>query len=293
MDVTQDALLEQAWRSDGAPRFVELIDARMERPCVLESAAGHAALFSCRSPTKETSNEDSSCAIEPWPGALVLVVADGLGGHASGDTASRIAVETLAEAVQAVASRDEPSLRAALMDGIERAHGAIFALGTGGATTLAVAEIVDNVARTFHVGDSVVLIFGQRGKRKLETVAHSPVGYAVEAGYLEADDAMFHEDRHLVSNCVGRPGMRIEVGAPVGLAHFDTLVVASDGLVDNLLVDEVVTTLRKGPLGKSTHSVAQLALKRMRNEQGVGPSKPDDLTIAVFRPAGSSGPLRP
>ncbi|QDU91045.1 Putative protein phosphatase 2C-type [Pirellulimonas nuda] len=289
MDVTQDALLVQAWQGDTAPRSVELIDARMDRPCVLGSKTGQAALFSCRSPAKETSNEDSSAAIEPWPGALVLIVADGLGGHASGDAASRIAVETLVAAVRSIAVPDEPSLRAALLDGIERAHDAIFALGTGGATTLAVAEIVDQVARTFHVGDSVVLIFGQRGKRKLETVAHSPVGYAIEAGYLDANDAMSHEDRHLISNCVGRPGMRIEVGAPVTLSRFDTLLVASDGLVDNLQVDEVVEMLRKGAIGKSVETVARLTLDRMRAEVGPAPSKPDDLTIAVFRPAGDGG----
>ena len=49
-------------------------------------------------------------------------------------------------------------------------------LGAGSATTLAVAEVVGQTVRTYHVGDSPIWVFGQRGRLKLQTVPHSPVG---------------------------------------------------------------------------------------------------------------------
>ena len=79
-------------------------------------------------------------------------------------------------------------------------------------------EISNGSVRPYHVGDSVILLVGQRGKIKLQTVSHSPVGYAVEAGVLDEVEAMHHQDRHVVSNFIGSPEMRIEVGAPLRLA---------------------------------------------------------------------------
>ena len=99
-----------------------------------------------------------------------------------------------------------------------------------GGTTLAAVEISGVSARPYHIGDSSILITGQKGKLKLNTVAHSPVGFAVEAGLLDVDEALHHAERHLVSNVLGLENMRIELGSPVDLAPRDSLVIASDGL---------------------------------------------------------------
>jgi serine/threonine protein phosphatase PrpC len=106
---------------------------------------------------------------------------------------------------------------------------------------------------------------------------------------LDAGEAMHHEDRHIVSNMVGAEDMRIEVGAPLELAPRDTLVIASDGLSDNLHVDEVVELVRKGPLKRALKKVADKARNRMTAPQDGIPSKPDDLTLIGFRP----GPPEP
>ncbi|MGI9590762.1 MAG: PP2C family protein-serine/threonine phosphatase, partial [Myxococcota bacterium] len=79
-----------------------------------------------------------------------------------------------------------------------------------------------------------ILLIGQRGRVKLQTVDHSPVGFAVEAGLLDADAALHHEDRHIISNFVGGADLRIEMGSGLHLAERDTLCLASDGLADNL-----------------------------------------------------------
>ena len=60
----------------------------------------------------------------------------------------------------------------------------------------------------------------------MRTVAHSPVGYAEEAGLLDREEAIHHAHRHLVSNMLGMPEMHIEVGPPLTLDARDTIVLA-------------------------------------------------------------------
>jgi serine/threonine protein phosphatase PrpC len=129
----------------------------------------------------------------------------------------------------------------------------------------------------------MMLVVGQRGKIKLQSVPHSPVGYGVESGFLDETEAMFHEERHIVSNVVGTPDMRIEVGPTLELASKDTLLIASDGLWDNLHLEEIVEAIRKGPLHRVVSLVADKCDQRMRNGVENAPSKPDDLTFILFR----------
>ena len=77
--------------------------------------------------------------------------------------------------------------------------------------------------------------------------------------------------------------MRIEIGPVIEMAARDTLLLASDGLADNLHVSEIVDNIRTGTLPKAARSMAEEALDRMENPQEGHPSKPDDLTFIVFR----------
>ena len=132
----------------------------------------------------------------------------------------------------------------------------------------------------------MILVCGGRGKVKLQTVPHSPVGFALEAGILDEDEAMHHKDRHLVSNVIGMPEMRIEIGSTLKFKPRDTLLLASDGLFDNLHIDEIVDYIRKGPLLKSVGGLIDEAKTRMIKRQAGLPSKPDDLTVLAYRPSG-------
>jgi serine/threonine protein phosphatase PrpC len=208
-------------------------------------AGGAAAVCSMCCPSKESPNEDAAALIPAGDAAAVLVVADGVGGERAGGLASEIAVRCLQDAVSQPDEK-EVDLRAAILDGIERANGAVQELGIGAATTLAAVELCGRWARPYHVGDSMILVVGQRGKIKLQTVAHSPVGFALEAGVIDERDALHHEERHVVSNVLGTRDMCIEVGSALCLARRDTLLIASDGLFDNLHVDEIVERIRKG-----------------------------------------------
>lgn len=266
-----------------------LVEAQMNDVAAFEFLGGTAALFTTRSPQKETPNEDVAALWPVGQTSGVLAVADGLGGHAGGERASRLAIETiqksLHEATSSPPENGEPiDLRAAILNGIEAANQAVRELGTGAATTLAVVEIQDRTIRTYHVGDSEILVTGQRGKVKLQTIPHSPIGYAVEAGLMKEEDAIHHEERHVISNVIGSDQMRIEIGPPTEMAPRDTLLLASDGLFDNLLPDEIIEAIRSGPLDRAIGSLVEVALRRMTSQSGSAPSKPDDLTVIAYRP---------
>lgn len=249
---------------------------------LFDIAGGSAALFSMRCPGKETPNEDAVAIVPTGPESAVLAVADGLGGAPAGKQASYLAIQCLVRAVEE-AVRDGAEVRVGILNGFESANEDVLALALGAATTLTVVEFDGHLVRHYHVGDSIVLLTGQRGKVKMQSIPHSPVGYAVEAGLLDETDAMHHEDRHVISNVIGSADMRIEVGSAIKIAPRDTLLLASDGLSDNLHLPEIVECVRKGPLAKIIRELASHARGRMEREVEGEPSKPDDLTFAVFR----------
>ena len=267
---------------------LRVLDGEMDEVLVAPLAAGEVAVFSCRSPGREGANEDCAAVLPFGDGSYVCAVADGLGGGRAGARASALAIDTLAAAL-AEAHRESWPLRTAVLNGIEQANEAIRALGIGAFTTLSAVEIADGAIRPYHVGDSMILLIGQRGRLKLQTVAHSPVGFAVESGLLDESEAMHHAERHLVSNVLGAPDMRIEVGSQQRISPRDTLLLASDGLSDNLRIEEIVALLRTGPLDAACERLAELARARMHAPGEGEPCKPDDLTFVAFR---GTGPMR-
>ena len=261
------------------------VDANMESPEVHEWSAGMLCAFSRRCPGHD-HNEDSAAIFDCGDGRAVLAVADGAGGMPGGEQASKTAVKKLGTAIRK-ALENNGTLRSGVLDGFEAANKGVLELGIGAATTLSVVEIDKGELRTYHAGDSMTLVTGLRGKCKLLTVPHSPVGYAVEAGIINEKEAMTHEDRHIVSNLVGTNEMRLEVGPTLKLSDFDTLVLGSDGLFDNLHIDEVIDTVRRGDLKKSADELAKATYERMAKseEEEDATGKPDDLSFVVFRRA--------
>ncbi len=181
-----------------------------------------------------------------------------------------------------VESTDEP-LRPVILDTVEAANKSLIENGKRAATTLVVAEIVDNQMRCYHVGDSELIAVGQRGRIKARIIPHSPTGFAVEAGLLDEDEAVQHEQRHVLFNVIGSPEMRVDIAAPIKLALYDTVLLASDGLVDNLFFDEIVDIIRAGPLPAAADRLVSAARRRMVTDGNSKPSKPDDLTVILCR----------
>jgi serine/threonine protein phosphatase PrpC len=248
----------------------------------LDVGGGSLIAYTSRSPDRQTENEDT-VAIIPWgPQAVVLIVSDGAGGLPAGKKASLTAATSLARSLQ-LALEKTMLLRTAVLNGIEAANDAVRDLANGSATTLTVMTIEGRLARSYQIGDSEALLVGQRGRIKMQTTVHSPTGFAVEAGFLDQRAALHHAERHLVSNFIGTVDMSIDVGAAVELAARDTTILASDGVTDNIHIEELVDMIRKGPLEDAADAVIAKAMQRMANERRGQPSKPDDLSLIVFR----------
>ena len=271
--------------SDARPLY-RVEDGEMDEVRVHPLGEGEVALFSCPCPGRTGANEDG-LAVFGFGDAFVLAVADGMGGERAGAEASQRALDALGSALDE-ARREGWMLRTAILNGFERANREVLEIGVGAGTTLAVVEVEERLARPYHVGDSMILQFGQRGSLKLQSVAHSPVGFAVESGLLDEGEAMHHEHRHLVSNVLGAEDMRIEMGSRRKLADRDTILIASDGLADNLHTEEIVSLLSTGRLEASASRLAELARTRMQVPAGQDPSKPDDLSFIAFRPTAPS-----
>jgi serine/threonine protein phosphatase PrpC len=259
------------------------INVHMDQPEYHTATRGQVGVFTSQSPDRSHErNEDSAALFTIDDDRAVLALADGAGGVRGGDIASAMAIRQLQVELER-GLHEERGLRGCILDAFENANQAIIEHGVGAATTLAVIEIDAGTIRSYHAGDSAVIAVGQRGKCKLQTMAHSPVGYAVESGVIDMQDAMQHDDRHLISNFVGAPAMHIEVGPPLKLARRDTVLIASDGLTDNLHNGEIIESIRKGSLDRVMERVITAVRQRMESPGGEQPSKPDDLTFMIFR----------
>lgn len=242
-------------------------------------------VYSQPGPHKEGGNQDAAGWMS-CDGQLVLAVADGLGGMPGGARASGLAIEAMRAAV--LEPEQPGSLRARILDGFERANREVLDLRLGAGTTLVVAEIGGGSLRIYHAGDSAALLVGQRGRVKLETMAHSPVGYRVAAGAVDPDEAHLEEDRNLLSNHVGSSEMHVEIGPPVPLARRDTLLLASDGVLDNIRREALVEIIRVGALERAATALVEHIGLTMEGGRADFEGNPDDATFFLFRPGPAS-----
>ncbi len=250
-----------------------------DRPELVSLPAGQLAVYSQAAPDNDDANEDAAAVILGDEGQLVLAVADGMGGAAQGAEAAHLALHTLADTV----AQQRGALRHSLLDGFERANTAVRDLGTGAACTLTATQVSCVAVRSFQVGDSMAMVVGQRGKLKHQSIPQGPAGYGIASGLLTEREAMEHQERHVILNAVGIPQMHIDVGPRIELARHDTLLLATDGLLDNLYQCEIIEQIRKGPLAEAAAGLVRLCRQRMLDPGPEDPSKPDDLSFMMFR----------
>ena len=232
------------------------------------------------SPNRGSNTEDALAIVPFGKDGIVLAVADGVGGSPGGREAANLVLSSLVASLEA-ATEEEP--QQAILAAIEFANSKLMELGRGSGTTVAIAEISNGFMRSYHVGDSEIAVVGQRGKIKHRVVPHSPTGFAVESGLLSEDQAMHHDYRHVLLNVIGAAAMRVEVAAPLKLDARDTVILASDGLLDNLYPGEIFEVARCGPLPNVSDELVAQSKQRMASPDGRLPSKPDDFSLVLFR----------
>ena len=270
--------------SDAGERVQLFLGVQEREQADLSLPHGEVCVRSLRSPDKQTENEDSAAIIQLGDDSLVLAVADGVGGSVAGREASNATVRTLSRVLTKLPDETAP-VRPAILDAVDEANKVVLGVARGAATTLVVAQIDAKRLQSYHVGDSELLAVGQRGRIKQRVVPHSPTGFAVEAGLLDENEAVQHDQRHVLFNVIGSQEMRVEVGPALQLAKYDTVLLATDGLFDNLFIDEIVDTICSGPLVAAADRLVERVRARMQGDGAADqPCKPDDLTVVLFRP---------
>lgn len=234
-------------------------------------AARNGVAAVCSRPFGTDKGNEDGALVAVKDDKVLLAVADGVGGLPQGEKAARVALETLAE----IFHKD-----GRIVDAFEQANQAVCALG-GPASTLVAALLDGDSLHTFNAGDSQALVVSGRGRLKAETMPHNVVGYGTEAGLIDEDDAQAHPERHVVTNALGDKVLRFELASWGKLAVRDTIVLASDGLFDNLSTSEVADIIRKSPLDKAACNLVDKTVAAM--ESGDEGTKPDDLTVLVWR----------
>ena len=235
---------------------------------------------------KRDRNEDSFLIDEDLG---LFVVADGMGGHAGGGTASRIAVETIQGRMRAAReanaglfsdafSLEESPVPELLRESVESACGRIYEAAQGDpalagmGTTVTAAMVVGNAAYIAHVGDSrCYLLRGGRIHQVSED--HSLVNEQLKAGAITADEARNSRLRNIITRSVGFESdvavdlMGLEVAAG------DRMVLCCDGL-SNLVDDEEILELASTqPLEDTPRALVDLA-----NDRGGD----DNVTVIVI-----------
>jgi PPM family protein phosphatase len=237
----------------------------------------HILYFSKKSPFKDTCNEDAIAVFSSQNG-YVFAVADGAGGHPKGEEAAALVLNNLKKFLNE--KKENVNIRTQLIDSIEYSNKELLNSGVGARTTVTICEVSNNKARCYQVGDSTLVICGQKGKLKYRSTSHSPVGYGIEAGLIDEKEALKHPDLHFISNLVGESGMKIEIGPEIELNPNDSVFLASDGIFDNFPTDEIIDLVRKGNIDEISKDLMSI----INNEiYGKDDSKKDDISFILYK----------
>ena len=238
---------------------------------------------------KRKGNEDSYSLN---PEQELFVVADGMGGHAAGEVASRMAVDAINEFVTISGGSDEITWPFGLDDSISydgnRLKTAIRHANRrlleatrersdyeGMATTVAAVLVDGQTANIAHVGDSRIYLW-RDGAMTLLTTDHSWVNEQIQSGVISPEQARSHPLRNVVTRALGgRADLAVDVQSrPVGPG--DVLLLCSDGLTTMVGDEDIARLLGEsgGDLGLAARALVDAA-----NEHG----GEDNITVVLVR----------
>lgn len=200
--------------------------------------------------------------------ALLMVLADGMGGHLRGELAAELALEFIAGAFlrEARPALADPDLF--LFRTVSRAHAAILqraqALGMPEAprTVIVACVVQDGQAYWTHVGDSRLYLV--RGARVIaRTRDHSFVQQLVDEGRIREEAVRTHPERNRLLQCLGGyHAPEMEPTSSARLARGDVLMLCSDGFWGPLTQRHIVNALLSRPLEQAVFELATLAEAR-------------------------------
>jgi protein phosphatase len=220
--------------------------------------------------------------------AYGLLVADGVGGAAAGEMASRLALSTLVNLVLHTPdwilsdeARDIDRVIERMADRYRRIHEALYDQGLGDpklagmGTTMTLVGSIGASAVIGHVGDSRAYLF-RRGKLHQLTRDHTWVQTMVDLGQLSAEEAARHPKRHVLIRSLGGRVPNVEGDFQrAWLAHGDQLLLCTDGLT-NMVDDAVIASLLDS--AATSHEACRSLVDAALDKGGR-----DNVTVALAR----------
>ncbi len=210
------------------------------------------------------------------PGGRLMIVADGMGGHRGGATASRIATETVK--AQYLGSETD-DVASALRDALTRANARVFAEAQsnpdlrGMGTTTSALVVRDDEAWFAHVGDSRIYLVRHDEIRQL-TDDHSLVASMVREGLLTAQEAENHPRRNVLQRSIGvSEEVEIDIRGPLKIEIGDTFIICSDGL-HGVVKEQEIRDVARQSIEAAADEFIRRALER---------GAPDNVTVIVAR----------
>jgi PPM family protein phosphatase len=197
------------------------------------------------------------------PDGRFFIVADGMGGHAGGEEASRIAIETT-HTYLSQNWETEPDTKNLLVQALIAANDAIVADQETNAqrsdmgTTIVAILFRDDLVWSAHVGDS--RLYRLRGE-KLDAITEDDtwVARAMKLGQLNAEEAKIHPLRHVLSHCLGRRDLRQINIQTQDVAPGDRVLLCSDGLTEEVPHDEIASHLQAGTIEQAAQALIDAA----------------------------------
>jgi protein phosphatase len=224
---------------------------------------------------RRAQNEDAALATVLQDGAVLLAVADGVGGAQSGDVASTETIQVLRDELCAL-TMDDPA--DALRHAFDAANARIRSLAatdnrTGMATTLVAAIVRGSRAWIGHAGDSRAGII-VNGHLETLTQDHSLVAEQVLAGFLTDDEAEHSDYQNVITRAVGiEDGIEADITGPIEVPAGSVLLVYSDGLY-RAVTDEEIASAASLP---DAATMARQLIDRANLAGG-----PDNISVAVY-----------
>jgi protein phosphatase len=237
-------------------------------------------------------NEDTALVIaaahdgdDALPALGLFVLADGMGGHRSGEVASSLAVRVTAHHViqqfylPTLVSRehdtDQPALNEVLVAAVRAANNAVADQVPGGGTTLTCALMLGSRAYIAHVGDSRAYVVTKKGLEQI-THDHSLVDRLVELGQLTHDEAANHPQKNVLYRAVGQSGaLEVDTYAQT-IPDGELLLLCSDGLWGMISEAEITDII-------ATSSSPQAACKSLVAAANQAGGR-DNITVILVEP---------
>lgn len=202
------------------------------------------------------------------PEAVLLVLADGMGGHAHGEVAAELTMRHIAAAFRREAQPRLANPDLFLFRAVGRSHGMLLrearALGLAESprTTVVACLVQEGRAYWSHVGDSRLYLV-RKGEVLVRTRDHTLVQQLVDEGRLRDADAGSHPERNLLLQCVGgAQAPRIAPTAHARLERDDIVLLCSDGFWGPLGERQIIAGLASGSLAEAIARLSSLAQER-------------------------------